>query len=185
MNRIHLNTEGTKKTTLEGITTEINKMQEKINKITTKMNKYKNKYNELEDKRQELKNQINRLNIWKININKPLNNNSSEEESSSEPETVVENITNQESHKEKIDYEIREEETKEEDNMEMIDFSKHEYSKEKEKEVFLGKLRWRCDRRKKLEENVEERRLQEEEWTRLREDNKIEIENYLKSQQQK
>lgn len=56
---------------------------------------------------------------------------------------------------------------------------KEEYTPEKEREVFLGMLYWRCKRRERLERDVRERRKQEEEW---RERNGRELEKFLEEQ---
>ncbi|XP_043475934.1 ring-infected erythrocyte surface antigen-like [Leptopilina heterotoma] len=63
----------------------------------------------------------------------------------------------------------------------MIDFNEHTYSHAKEQEVFLGMIKWRCDRRARIERNWAEKELQEREWKELKENNQRELEEFLKN----
>lgn len=114
--------------------------------------------------------------------------NNIEKEESEEKEAELEEKQNTEKEESKEEEaELEEREIRQIDDMrrkelEQIDFSKHTYSYEKEKTVFLGMMRWRCIRRAILEKNIEERNRQDREWNELRENNKMEIQEFIKNQ---
>lgn len=70
---------------------------------------------------------------------------------------------------------------KEEINFEKTEEKKPKYNWEEEQKIFAGMMKWRCDRRKRMEEDLEERRKQDEEWRLKKEKDQKEVEDYLKS----